>query len=211
MEDSDDLDISWFEQHNQMLNNKNREPLKDIQIYFIYLNQKNCIENIFTEKENLQIIHTDKTGIFKERILKIIQTNRELPNIDKKFRFFDLLCYNIDVEFDSISTFSEEQYKKCFKPTTIFNDVVLENSLSAFHSMNAIYILFKEMNKKKTPIVLKPIIKKTRKVVEDDMKHNITKKVAFSKEEHDDEEEDGEEKDSSKTKTRKNYHEPITI
>ena len=54
---------------------------------------------------------------------------------------------------------------------------------------------------KKRPIILKPILKKTRKVNEDISKHNVTKKVVFPDEGEDEDEDES----SNMKKTRKKY------
>lgn len=182
--ESDDLDMSWYHPDFQL---DVREPMKDICIYFIYLNSRNVMEKIFMEKEILSSIR----GISKERILKIIQTNRELPNSQNKYRFFDLLLFHVDIQPENIPRFSQPDNvsEGFFKVLPIFHDIVLEDSLRIFHSVNALYILFKENNKTNIPIYkpIKPILKKTKKKNDDDdepgLKHNVTKKVGFSDEE----------------------------
>lgn len=177
----DDLDMSWYhpEFHLDV-----REPMKELGVYFIYLNARNVMEKIFMEKETL----SETSGISKERILKIIQMNRELPNSQVKYRFFDLLLFHIDIQPENVPRFAQPENigDGFFKVLPIFHDIVLEDSLRIFHSVNALYVLYKEMDNKKPLMVkpIKPILKKTKKRVEDDdSKHNVTKKVGFSDEE----------------------------
>ena len=185
-EEGEGLDISWIKEHEKVMNINNqiiKEPMGEITIHFIYLNTKNYIEKIFVEKEILK----EKAGsISKERILKIVQSNRENKN-NKKYRLFDLLLFNINLEAENIPWFSSgdnhtNENNKFFSILPIFNDIKISDSLFIFHSINSLYIIYKESEKKKYIPILKPILKKTKKVVEKE-EHNITKKVLFSEKE----------------------------
>ncbi len=112
----------------------------------------------------------------------------------KKYGLFDILTYIIDLDSKSVQIYSktqnidEENSKQFFKKHTVFNDIILPDSISIFDRINTLYFIFKEKipvnnQKEKDKQYIKSILKnKTNKTGEDltnNKKKNITKKVYF--------------------------------
>ncbi len=194
MSDSDieDLDISWLEEHEkeiQIDKNYKKEKITKIQTKYIYINSKDEIEKI---EENLT--NVDNQGIIsKNRLVDIVQKRRNFIS-DKKYGLFDILTYIIDLDSKSLQIYSKTQNidqeisKQFFKKHTVFNDIILPESISVFDKINTLYFIFKEKiqinnQKEKDKQYIKSILKnKTNKMGEDltnNKKKNITKKVYF--------------------------------
>lgn len=194
MSDSDieDLDISWLEEHEkeiQIDKNYKKEKITKIQTKYIYINSKDEIEKI---EENLT--NVDNQGIIsKNKLVDIVQKRRNCFQ-DKKYGLFDILTYIIDLDSKSVQIYSktqnidEENSKQFFKKHTVFNDIILPDSISIFDRINTLYFIFKEKipvnnQKEKDKQYIKSILKnKTNKTGEDltnNKKKNITKKVYF--------------------------------
>ena len=143
----DNLDTSWIETEEKMFNNENciREPLSDIALFFIYVNDNDEIEKITREIEDLD---NGCNVITKERILQIVQTKRHI-DAGKKYRLFDILSFQIDVEPDKLKSFADldnmaELENVFLKSVPIFDEIVCESSIFIFHDINSLYFIFKE-------------------------------------------------------------------
>ena len=174
----DNLDTSWIETEEKMFNNENciREPLSDIALFFIYVNDNDEIEKITREIEDLD---NGCNVITKERILQIVQTKRHI-DAGKKYRLFDILSFQIDVEPDKLKSFADldnmaELENVFLKSVPIFDEIVCESSIFIFHDINSLYFIFKETPNHKN---IKSILKNGGTSVE----HRITKKVRISEE-----------------------------
>jgi hypothetical protein len=183
-EDTNDLDVSWIQEHEKLekiTHNYFREPLLSISIYSIYINSQSYIENI--QCENLSLELQDKNSIMrKETILKFIQNKKqEKPN----YKFWETLVYNVDLEPVHIQNYSKienilEGSSQFFKKIPIIDDIVLPPSIFIFHSISAIYFLFRAQDNKISQIKpSKSILKK-----ETPNSHKITKKVRISEDTH---------------------------
>lgn len=175
----DNLDTSWIETEEKMFNNNEnciREPLSDIALFFIYVNDNDEIEKITREIEDLD---NGCNVITKERILQIVQTKRHI-DAGKKYRLFDILSFQIDVEPEKLKSFADldnmaELENVFLKSVPIFNEIVCESSIFIFHDINSLYFIFKE-----TPnhTNIKSILKNGGTPIE----HRITKKVRIAEE-----------------------------
>ena len=166
----DDLDISWIEKQNKLHTIDKtycREPMESISIYSIYVNIDKTIEKISSDK-----IDVYNNFISKEKILKIIQSSKSIHGV--KYRLFDIILYNIDMEPQHIQDFVQNDCDKnrFFKKLSIVDNIQINPSIFIFHSLNAIYFFFQEIE-----VVLNPIIKPILKIgSEVDVKKH-TKKV----------------------------------
>jgi hypothetical protein len=145
MAEIDELDTSWIQTEEKIDSIENtylREPCDSIDVFFIYLDLDNSIEKIVSEKEV-----PDKGEISKERLLKIIQTRRNMDN--KKYRLFDLLSFQVDIEPTHIDSFNKKRdimeiSDHCFKVLPIFDSVSCISSIFIFQDINSLYFIFKE-------------------------------------------------------------------
>jgi len=174
-----DLDISWIDKHNKLHTiDKNycREPMEAINIHSIFINAQNAIEKISSDK--IDVVHSK---VPKEKILKIIQDNKSMPGADGlggdgcvKYKLLDIIVYNVDLEAQYIQEFVQNDDMdtgRFFKICPIVDDIVIMPSIFIFHSLNAIYFVFQEIE-----VVLNPVIKPILKIGGEAMKKH-TKKV----------------------------------
>jgi hypothetical protein len=196
------LDISWMDDVKKEISidtNYNKEPCDQINMYFLFVDVDNNIHKISSLKENICIGEDDKRIITKERLIQIIEAKKkENPKI--KYRLANILLYCNEIEANDIRNYAKNENiesisNNVLKVLSIFNDVVIPNSIFIFHSINAIYFIFKQIKNKnagkmpKTPVVvpknLKSILKvKTKHAKSKNIEgeHNITKKVSFQDE-----------------------------
>jgi len=162
----DDLDSSWIDKEEKMGasdTNYIREPIDEIQMFFIYINSRLEIEHVSKESECAD------GCISKDRLLQIIQTKRHHNN--KKYRLDDLLSFQIDLEPENIQSFSEldslDDISATFlKSIPIFDEVVCAPSIFIFHDMASLFFLFNEVD-----TVKKSILRSASD------SHRVTKKV----------------------------------
>jgi hypothetical protein len=144
---SNDLDFSWIDKEEKMgASNTNyiREPIDNIQLFFIYVNYDSEIEYVSKESEFI-----DSQSISKERLLQIIQTNRHHNN--KKYRLDELLSFQIDLEPENIQSFSEldslDDISKSFlKSLPIFDEIACISSIFIFHDIASLFFIFNEID-----------------------------------------------------------------
>lgn len=169
-----DLDISWIDKHNKLHTiDKNycREPMDAIAMHSIFINAQNAIEKISSDA--IDIVNN---RIPKEKILKIIQDNKSIDGADgaAKYRLLDIAVYNVDLEAQYIQEFVQNDGMdtgRFFKICPIVDDIIISPSIFIFHSLNAIYFLFQEIE-----MVLNPVIKPILKIGGEAVKKH-TKKV----------------------------------
>jgi hypothetical protein len=172
MKESDELDTSWIQTEEKIDSIENtylREPCDSIDVFYMYLDLDNAIEKIVAEKE----VPTNGE-ISKERLLKMIQQKRILGA--KKYRLFDLLSFQVDIEPTHIDTFNKnkeisEISDHCFKVLPIFDSISCISSIFIFQDINSLYFIFKEVE---TAGSLRSILRNGQK------KTGSTKKVRIS-------------------------------
>lgn len=167
-----DLDISWIDKHNKLHTiDKNycREPMDMITVHSIFISSQNVIEKISSDKMDIC-----NNRIPKEKVLKIIQNNKSMHRGGvAKYKLLDIIVYNVDLESQYIQEFVQNDgmdTDRFFKICPIVDDIVIMPSIFIFHSLNAIYFMFQEIE-----VVLNPLIKPILKIGGDAKKH--TKKV----------------------------------
>lgn len=152
----DDLDISWIDKNKKLHEidaNYCREPMESIAIHFIYTNVDKNIEKISSET-----IDIDNNIITKERILQLIQHSKSMHQ--SRYRLIDILVYNVDLEPSHIQEFVYGTFdsSRFFKICSVLDDILIEPSIFIFHSLNAIYFIFQEIELVENPVI-KPILK----------------------------------------------------
>lgn len=168
----DDLDSSWIDKEEKMgASNTNyiREPIDDIQLFFIYINSELEIEYVSKESECID------GCISKDRLLQIIQTKRHHNN--KKYRLDDILSFQIDLEPENIQSFSEldsldDISASFFKNIPIFDEVVCIPSIFIFHDIASLFFMFNEVDS----VAKKSILRSSSD------NHRVTKKVRITEE-----------------------------
>jgi len=185
--DSIDLDISWVEKHERLLNiyeNYQREHMDSIKICYIYVNLKSEIEKVICENEQL-FFNGNYNVISKERVLQIVQ-NKKLLDHNLKYTIDNILVYNVSIEPENIQKYVNSESVECFlKIYPIIDEIQLPPSIFIFHEINSIYFIFKQSEVKPKSILkigdkVKENVKKTKSVrIQENLyknSHNITKK-----------------------------------
>ena len=165
--DNNDLDESWIRDQERLQNiqkNYCREPMPNIDLFSIYINQNLYIDRIICEKQVLES-HTNNVDsiLKKELLLKLIQS-KKLFTPNSKYKLMDILTYHVDLEPEHIQSYSKteniaEKSSGFFKVLPILDDLVITPSIFIFHGVNAIYFLFQEVKTEKLRNTIKSILK----------------------------------------------------
>ena len=161
-DDMGDLDISWVAEHekeNSIDKNYHREPIQNISMQFIYVDFSGKVEKIIPEMFSIG----ENKKISKEHILQIIQTKRSI-SLTKKYKIIDILLYNVILEPENIQEYAKsENFRELssgfFKQCSLFNDIILDDSIFIFHKVNSLYFIFKETE---SVFTIKSILKKDK-------------------------------------------------
>lgn len=173
------------------------QPTTEIQ--YIFINSVNEIEHFFKETYDCflrdtsksQLFEKPKTQLSKEEILKLIQSNKIQRN--KRYRLSEMLEYYINLEEEEWNELLETNAvdfnpqnltnyfnKKTFlKKINFVDDIFFEPSVSLFHKINCLYLIYIE-NDSIVPVT-KPPIKISMEKVGNNIKQK-TKKVRFNEE-----------------------------
>ena len=137
----DDLDISWILEQDRLdkiEHNCWREPLTQINVATIYMNQHKEIETIEREKMDVSGISI----LTKEKLIKITQAKRKYTPTSK-YILKETLWFHIDLEPENIQYFSEKQ-NSFLHVYPILEDITLKPSIFIFHKLNTLYFIFHE-------------------------------------------------------------------
>lgn len=198
----DNLDISWIQEHEKLTNINNnycREPISNIQLCCVYINQQSSIDNI--EIENLELqggneVNEGKSGtsvITQEKILHLVQNKkiRMINGNSVKYSLKDILLYVVDIEPHVLQSFSQTQMddigntsKMFLKTCSLFDNINVPQSIFIFHSLATLYFIMQERPNKKPlpiPVIIPKSILKTKKIIDGgengEHKKKNTKKV----------------------------------
>jgi hypothetical protein len=195
-----DLDISWVEEQEKLQHiNENyfKEPMENIDIYFIYINTNDYIEkvnHIHQEVYLNQNLNNNSGIIHNDIIIQLIEKNKYLSN--NKYKILDVLLYNVSLNPENIQSYSKdenllESSSKFLEPLSIVSDFIIPPSIFIFHKINSIFFIFKQLQEIK-PIPPKSILKSSIqnneinssnniKTIDNTIeKHKFTKKVRIS-------------------------------
>jgi uncharacterized protein involved in tolerance to divalent cations len=136
------------------------------------VNHTDEIEKMSKEMDVLKMIQI----ALVRRILRIIQQKRHIDSA-KKYRLFDLLSFQIDLESENLQSFvdldNDDELKNVFlKSVPIFDEIKCALSIFIFHDINSLYFIFKEIP---NPADIKSILKS-----DSTASNRITKKVRIS-------------------------------
>ena len=143
-DDIDNLDESWlkdFELSEKDYKNFYADEITLIPIHLIYISDKS-IEKI---KEDKIILQTP--GILqKEELMSIIKHNMLSNN--KKYSLFSILKFNINLEPANLQTFLRTNDKNIgnmfLQSIKNIDNIKFDKTISMFHDINDIFILFNE-------------------------------------------------------------------
>lgn len=190
LHEEDDLakmgDISWIrdqERLQRMESGYYREPMDEINLKTIYINQNQYIEKVMCETLSLVPAKSGTgTMISEEMMLKLIQT-RKRTTPTSKYKLEEIITYIVDLEPEEINAYAAAATQASadfYKPMRIVGEVMIPNSIFIFHSINTLYFIFREVEIEKHRHTVKPILKKVSEEKNREPAKNTTKKVRIS-------------------------------
>jgi len=136
------LDDDWiynFENIDKLYKDFYKDDLYYVNLRVIYINRDNEIEKLKQES----FLMTKPNKILREEILEILKKN-SIDN-DKRYSLLSILKYNIVLDPDDIKIYlknpDENQYLSIIKN---IDTVPFEKSISMFHDLNDIILIFYE-------------------------------------------------------------------
>ena len=158
------------------------EPMNNIRAHILYINPENKIQYSISKDVPLEIID-DTTGsqLSESSLMQFIQSNREYKQKRYKCDGISHYCLTIDPNplFNQILTpeFSIDS-KPYFTSFDIPRTITFPPSLFVFHSLNGIWIIFRELILIQEPPKIISIIKKQSS--DSSQKPKKTKRVRIS-------------------------------
>ena len=190
--DDDDLDMSWLNEQERIQNiqkNYYREPMENINMYFIYINQNQYIDKILCEKYDLEVV-SNGSLLNKEKLLQIIQ-NKKIKTLNSRYKLIDILQYHVELEPEHIQTYCKNgepdiSSPKLLKNISFFDEIIFSPSIFIFHGINSLYFMFQEVetistkNRKSMKSILKNDSNFDSKIKDREPSNKGTKKVKIS-------------------------------
>lgn len=187
MVEEDTLDISWIQEEEalmDMVSIPNKTPLQRVELQFLFVDSESYVKRIPKRMVELDVLGTSSI-LSKESLEQCIETaKKEYTNTFASsgvFSIMDILIWNITLGAEHIQPFVDTGmnlaflYGKSAGDFCSVNSIVLEPSLSIFHSIQSIIIVFRES---KQCIVKKPVCKKhTKRVRFHPNAYNTTRKT----------------------------------
>ena len=142
----EDIDTSWiddFKKENETCSDFYTEEVTTITLFFIYIDQKNNIENLSRDL----LILDRKNTIVRDQLIQLIKQN-QIHNNNNKYKLITLLKYNIDIEPEEIYNFINNKddssfNKRFFIQEKYLNDIIYKNTINIFQDLNSLFFIFK--------------------------------------------------------------------
>ncbi len=132
---SDIEDEAWINEFYEY-NDFYKDPLSIIFLQFIYVNRRKEIEHITQTSITL-----DKENVLLSKTLNsIIMERKRVHSTD--FRLYKLLCHNITTEPSDVIENKLEPTE--LREITEIGDIVFNDSINYFHSLNTLYFVYVE-------------------------------------------------------------------
>jgi hypothetical protein len=149
----EDLDFSWIQEEMRLLKMQDFYPcesMKHINLYCVYVDKQNTITSTTKTTQDLE-----QGKLANSLLLKLIK-QYQLPS----YKLNEIVVFNVDIQEDKIQAFSSSEadplQTKFLKIVSPCDDIVLEPSVSVFHSLNSIFLFYRETNQ----ILVKSILKR---------------------------------------------------
>lgn len=138
----EDLDYSWiteFEKQDNIYKNYYKEDITSVKLNCIYINHQNSIEKI-----NEEIYYLNKANyVSREDIISIIKHKNIYNNIN--YNLLSILKYNIDLEPVYLNTYLKNKNPVSYNFLTSIKNIdsiSFQPTISLFHDLNNLFILF---------------------------------------------------------------------
>ena len=193
------MDTSWIDDEDIEESIMEKEPMNEIQCYYVYVGMDQTIRNVTKKVQNLEIYTKteDYRVISRDNLLQMIHSNKTY--LSKQHRLLEILLYNVDSpSSESLIAVGEElSFSKIIHPrqttnsevddgeepsalrtVTTMDEILIPPSLCIFHETNCLYFIFQEVYQDRENHMTKPILK----IMSDILPRNNskkTKRVAF--------------------------------
>ena len=159
-----EIDTNWiddFETMDNLYKDFYKEQIQNISLFMVYVDNENKIS--FVRRSSVPL----EEGTLKKKHL--IEILKEYMNYDsKKYRPISLLKYNIDISPQEINLYLKN--KDGFDFLTVeknIKDIVFNDSITLFHDVNSLYVVFheswKSFHNRTKKIYIKKKLKKGRR------------------------------------------------
>lgn len=122
-----------------------KKSLESIRVYCLYIDNDNTIIKVSL---NNQPIHNNI--VHKDELLKMVHCNTISHN-DSKYFFHNMMLYNIHHEIDDVENMVhdddyewENYFKDCLYEINMYKDLIVPQSLPAFHDIQSLFIFYHE-------------------------------------------------------------------
>jgi hypothetical protein len=169
-DDMEELDSTWlqeFENLDKEYKHYYTEELTFVKIHCIYINKENAIEKMKEERVLLSV----PGCLQKEELLHIIKNHSFLNEM--KYSLLSILKVNINIEPIHLTSFLKSKNNEIgssfLQSIKHIDNIKFEKSISMFHDMNELIILFHEkthvgdLNKTKRVFIHPNANKKTKR------------------------------------------------
>jgi hypothetical protein len=141
--DYNKLDDDWinkFEQTDKLYQDFYKDNLYYINLKFLYVNRENEIEKIKQEP----FLMSKPNYISREEILQILK--RSVIDDDRRYSLLSILKYNITLDAEDIKNFvlNQTEERNFLKVIKNIDAIPLERTISMFHDLNDIILIFYE-------------------------------------------------------------------
>lgn len=190
IDDETRLDISWINEQSRIQNiqqNYFKEPMENINAYYLFINKNSYIDNIKCEKLSVELAANEQYHhISPSTILKIIQTNKT-NKLTTQYKLKEILTYINDTNPEDIQSFVDtnkldvnDSTGFLQKHTNLVDEIKIPESIFIFHNVNSAYFIFHETTTETHNYTYKSILKTSSR----ENKPNITKKVRIQDKNH---------------------------
>ena len=153
-----DLDNTWVDSYKtaeQQYHDFYNEPVRAINVFSLYINTENTVVTIKREPLTLN----NDSRLPREQLIALIKANQHVNTL--KYKLFSLLRYNINLLPEEIPDFiaynatdphphPHNSYSQRFlTPEAFIQDIYFVDTISIFQDLNALYLIFKEDERKK--------------------------------------------------------------
>ena len=161
---ADTIDDNWlqeFEKQEEIYKDFYKEQLENIRLFMLYVDKQNHISIIKRSTATLD------NGILKKE--NLIAVLKEYMNHDnKRYRPISLLKYNIDISPLEVNSYLKNSKDYDFLAIEKnINDIDFNDSITLFHDINSLYIIFHEswnsFHNRTKKIYIKKKLKKGRR------------------------------------------------
>lgn len=135
------LDDEWihkFDDVDKLYKDFYKDDIYYVNLKIIYVNRENEINKIRQES----FLLSKPNYISNEEVIEILKKNS--IDDDKRYSLLSILKYNITLEPDEIKNFLINENKNYLTVIKNINDILFEKSISMFHDINDLILIFYE-------------------------------------------------------------------